>query len=357
MTSHHPPTGPAKSASGLTQRRALLALQLALAVLALWVLREFIPAVVWACVIAIALWPLRRRMEKIRWLHARGLLSAAILTLAVGLLFVLPLILTAAQALHEVHVLSDWYRQIQDHGIAMPEPLNELPWIGPPLADWWQTNLATPLSASPAAQAMHGGSLFEATRNLGMRTLHATVRFGFMLLTLFFIFQAGPRFSERLLNGAQRAFGAGGAQLALRMVASVRGTVTGLVAVGIGEGALLGLAYWITGLPHAALLGMLTAIAAMVPFCAPIPLILAAFWLFVHGSEVAALCLLVFGAIVVFSAEHFVRPVLIGNSTRLPFLLALFGILGGAETFGLLGLFVGPAIMTVLMLFWVEWTA
>jgi len=72
---------------------------------------------------------------------------------------------------------------------------------------------------------------------------------------------------------------------------------------------------------------------------------------------VAALCLLVFGAIVVFSAEHFVRPVLIGNSTRLPFLLALFGILGGAETFGLLGLFVGPAIMTVLMLFWVEWTA
>jgi len=53
--------------------------------------------------------------------------------------------------------------------------------------------------------------------------------------------------------------------------------------------------------------------------------------------------------VVVFAAEHFVRPLLIGNSTRLPFLLVLFGILGGAETFGLLGLFIGPALMTHIL--------
>lgn len=63
------------------------------------------------------------------------------------------------------------------------------------------------------------------------------------------------------------------------------------------------------------------------------------------------------GFIVVFVAEHFVRPVLIGGSTRLPFLLVLFGILGGAETFGLIGLFVGPALMTVLTMLWAEWIA
>ena len=62
-----------------------------------------------------------------------------------------------------------------------------------------------------------------------------------------------------------------------------------------------------------------------------------------------------FGFVVVFVAEHFVRPVLIGGSTRLPFLLVLFGILGGAETFGLLGLFIGPALMTVLMVLWNDW--
>lgn len=63
------------------------------------------------------------------------------------------------------------------------------------------------------------------------------------------------------------------------------------------------------------------------------------------------------GFVVVFVAEHFVRPVLIGSSARLPFLLVLFGILGGAETFGLIGLFVGPALMTVLTMLWAEWIA
>ena len=62
-----------------------------------------------------------------------------------------------------------------------------------------------------------------------------------------------------------------------------------------------------------------------------------------------------FGFVVVFVAEHAVRPVLIGGAARLPFLLVLFGILGGAETFGLVGLFIGPALMTILVVLWKEW--
>lgn len=357
MTSHELPPKRPTAHIELTQHRALMLLYVVLTALALWVVREFIPAVVWACVIAIALWPLRRRLETSRWLQGRGAISAILLTLAVSLLLVLPLALTAAQAIHEAHDLSDWFRQIQDHGIPMPDSLAHLPLIGHTLNEWWQVNLASPLSVSPAEKALHSSSVFAATREFGLRTVHGAMLFGFMLLTLFFILQAGPRLSERLLNGARRAFGDGGAQLAIRMVSSVHGTVTGLVIVGIGEGALLGLAYLVTGLPHAALLGMLTAIAAMVPFCAPIPFAGAALWLFTQGSTTAALGLLIYGFIVVFIAEHFIRPALIGGATRLPFLLVLFGILGGAETFGLLGLFVGPAIMTVLMMLWRDWTA
>jgi predicted PurR-regulated permease PerM len=90
-------------------------------------------------------------------------------------------------------------------------------------------------------------------------------------------------------------------------------------------------------------------------FCAPIVFCGAALWLFAQGMMAWAVGLAVFGFVVVFIAEHFVRPVIIGNSTRLPFLLVLFGILGGAETFGLLGLFIGPALMTVLMVLWKDW--
>jgi predicted PurR-regulated permease PerM len=191
-------------------------------------------------------------------------------------------------------------------------------------------------------------------RRFGARALHAVMVFVFMLVTLFVIFQAGPRLSGSLIKGVRRGFGDDGADLIQRMAAAVRGTVSGLVVVGLGEGALLGVAYFVTGLPHVALLGFITAIAAMLPFCAPITFGLAALWLLAQGSLAAAVGLVVFGSVVVFVAEHFVRPVLIGNSTRLPFLLVLFGILGGAETFGLLGIFVGPALMTVLMVLWTD---
>ena len=57
-----------------------------------------------------------------------------------------------------------------------------------------------------------------------------------------------------------------------------------------------------------------------------------------------------------FIADHFVRPVLIGGAARLPFLWVLLGILGGLETFGFLGLFLGPAMMAALIALWREWT-
>ena len=124
---------------------------------------------------------------------------------------------------------------------------------------------------------------------------------------------------------------------------------------GIGEGFILGVAYVIAGVPHPTLFGLFTAVAAMVPFGAAVAFGIAALVLLVQGSVVSAIVIGVLGMVVTFIADHFVRPVLIGGATRLPFLWVLLGILGGVETWGLLGLFLGPAIMAALMLLWREW--
>jgi predicted PurR-regulated permease PerM len=76
--------------------------------------------------------------------------------------------------------------------------------------------------------------------------------------------------------------------------------------------------------------------------------------LLVQGHTTAAIALVAFGSVLVFVADHFVRPVLIGNSTRLPFFWVLLSIFGGLESFGLIGLFLGPAIMSILMTMWRE---
>lgn len=346
---------PASAGRPKAQSIAFGALYAALVALALWVIRDFMPAIAWACVVAIALWPALRRIDALPALRGRATLVAALLTSAVALLVVVPIAAGLVEAVDQSHELLGWLHRVEQTGIPEPDVLSHLPFGSQQASTWWQANLAKPLHPATAVKGVDGASVVTFGRHFGSRLAHAAVLFGFMLVTLFVIFQAGPRLSGSLLTGVRRAFGDSGAALLQRMAAAVYGTVTGLVVVGFGEGVLLGLAYAFAGLPHAALLGLVTAIAAMLPFCAPLVFGGAALWLFVQGALGWAIGLAAFGSVVVFAAEHFVRPVLIGNSARLPFLLVLFGILGGAETFGLLGLFVGPALMTVLTVLWAEW--
>jgi len=82
----------------------------------------------------------------------------------------------------------------------------------------------------------------------------------------------------------------------------------------------------------------------------------AALYLAATGDTIAGAAVFCVGLAVVFVADHFIRPVIIGGAARLPFLWVLLGILGGLETFGIIGLFLGPAIMAALISVWRDWT-
>lgn len=347
--------GEAQTAGNKNQRAASIALYGLLVLLALWVVRDFIPAVVWAGVIAIALWPLLLRLETPHASRLRTIGVALLLTTAVALFIVLPFVLVITQAARESHEFITWFKQAEANGLPLPGLINHLPFGSQQITAWWQENLARPLHGSPFLNGLHVEAAATTARHVGALAVHGVILFGFMLMTLFVIFLAGSLMSGNLVKSTRRAFGVAGALLAQQMTAAVRGTVAGLVAVGIGEGVLLGIAYAIADVPHATLLGLLTAIAAMLPFCAPVIFCGVALWLLAQGATIGAISVAVFGFAVVLIAEHLVRPLLIGNSTRLPFLLVLFGILGGAQTFGLLGLFIGPALMTVLTVLWRDW--
>jgi predicted PurR-regulated permease PerM len=97
-------------------------------------------------------------------------------------------------------------------------------------------------------------------------------------------------------------------------------------------------------------------VLAVIPFGAPLAFGVAALYLAAMGGTLTGAAVFCFGLIVVFVADHFVRPVIIGGAARLPFLWVLLGILGGLETFGVIGLFLGPAIMAALISLWRDWT-
>src|SRR5262249_296866 len=99
---------------------------------------------------------------------------------------------------------------------------------------------------------------------------------------------------------------------------------------------------------------LITAILAMIPFGVPIIFFIVALILAAEGELFTALVLVGWGTLLMFIVDHFVRPFVIGGSTRLPFLAVLFGILGGVKGFGLVGLFIGPVIMVLFVTLWRE---
>lgn len=336
---------------------ARVALACGLVLLGLWTLHGFLPALAWAVILAIATWPLYRRARH-RWpARGHGVLLPALFATAIALLFLLPLGLLAIQAGREAGALLRWMQEAQRSGLPVPDWLQALPFGGRQATAWWRVHLADPGGAGELLVRLNNAEVIGLGRQFGADLAHRAVLFGFTILTLFFLFRDGDALVAQLLRASARGLGPAGERVARQVVASVHGTVDGLVLVGLGEGVLLGIAYAVAGVPHPTLLGALTALAAMIPFAAPLIFGAAALLLLAQGAAMAGAAVFAFGMLVVFVADHVIRPALIGGATRLPFLLVLLGILGGVETWGLLGLFLGPAIMAALALLWQEWTA
>lgn len=333
---------------------ALVAVGL-LALAGLWTLLPFLPAAGWAAVFAVSLWPWYVRWQS-RWpRYARGLLPFGV-TLLIMLVFVFPLITITTALAHDSADFAHFVQQAGAQGIAPPHALTALP-FGDQLIGWWQAHLAPPggLGRLPIFHdAGAGSSLDLGGRFLGA-VLHRVLIIVFMLLILFFLLRDGESVARGLRTGSARAFGPAGERVGEQIVQAIRGTVNGLVIVGLGEGVLMGVAYYFTGVPHPVILGVLTGLLSAVPLGAVVAYLAAAALLASIGSPGEAVAILILGSAVVFVADHFIRPVLIGGATRLPFVLVLLGIIGGIEAWGLLGLVAGPALMAALLLLWREW--
>ncbi len=324
--------------------------------LGLYILSNYLRALVWAAVLAVALWPLFARMRARLSQRLPADLLPALMALLVGLVFLLPFALLALEAVREAHQILDYGKQVEQTGVPVPDFVNHLPYGAKQVATWWNANLAHAGWFKEAIQRVDTSSNRELGRNVGAEAVHRVVLFGFSLLALFFLFKEGDAVIRQSMVVSEKMFGPRGERVAKQIVASIHGTVNGLVLVGIGEGLLLGIVYFFTHVPHPILFGAFTAVAAMIPFAAAIAFLLAALLLVGSGSVVSAVIVVVAGFIVTFTADHFVRPKLIGGSTKLPFLWVLLGILGGVESFKLLGLFVGPATMAALILLWREYS-
>ncbi len=337
------------------RRAGRAALAIALLALALWTAADFLPALIWATILAITAWPLYVRFASLLS-GDKSRLSAAAFTLLVGLVLFLPVALATYQIAQQSDVLFRWIAQSRENGIEVPEWIARLPVAADAIQQWWRENLTDPKMAAGWFQNFNAERAVETARTFGGQLLHRAFMFFVSLIALFVLLRNGSWIADRVLDTADRIFGDPGERLAGKMAVAVRGTVNGTIVVAVVEGLLIGIAYVVVGVPNSIMFTILTIAFAMLPFGAWAAFTVAAAALLVSGGSVwAAFAVFGWGAAVMLVGDHFVWPTLVGGAARLPFLFALVGIFGGLATFGLFGLFLGPVIMAALLTVWREW--
>lgn len=340
---------------GEARLSARVALAITLMAIALWMAADFLPALVWAAILAVALWPLYISFSA-RVSTEQQSLTAFIFTVILALILFTPMALAIYQIAQQSDVMVAWITQARDNGIKVPEWIARLPLAADAVEQWWRDNLADPKAAASWLQTVNAEKASDVVKTFGGQLLHRMFMLFVALAALFIMLRNGRSITKQFLMTSDRIFGDPGEGLVEKMVDAVRGTVNGTVIVALAEGLLIGVGYLIAGVPNPVLFTVLTIAFAMLPFGAWAAFSAATLTLLVSGgSGLAATCVFVWGAIVMLAGDHFVWPTLVGGAARLPFLFAFVGIFGGLATFGLLGLFLGPVIMAALLTVWREW--
>ena len=338
----------------LSQDKLKTYLSLTILSLAVWLVHGYIPSLLWAVVIAIATWPLRNQIAQKTGLSDVGV--ATIMTSIVAVTFFFPIVYGLILAASDVGAMTNWLSEINKTGLAVPDLIHQIPKVGDTIAAWWAVNLADPDNLSIFLGNAEHGWIKELAQNLGSQAAHRLATLIFTIVTLFFLYKQGSHLSGKTLALLEKLTGESGKRYGLQAATAVRATVNGVVLVGLAEGFVIGLSYWVAGASHAAILGLATGALAMIPFAAPLIFTGVSVVLLAQGNVVASIGVFVFSLLVLSIGDHVVRPKIIGNSVELPFLWVLFGILGGVEVFGLIGLFVGPALMALVVMMWGDLT-
>ena len=325
-----------------------------LALLGFWVTRAFLLQIAFAGILAIAVWPLHQRLMHGVRTQLKTFISL-VFVVAIGLILVLPFAVFGTEAVNDSSALVQWMAQATQAGVPPPHWLATLPFLGAWLQNWWQYNLTDPHGAAALLNRVNAAAVAKLVGTLATLFLSWSMFLLVTLLALFVILRDGARLALMACRTGQRLYGDFGERFVVRLADAIRGTVTGTVFVSFGEGLLIGFGYTVAMLPHPLTFTIATIGFAFIPFGAWIAFGAASLLLLTKGSTLAAAFLFLYSSIIMLVGDNLVQPAVIGSSIRLPFLWTFVGIFGGVYSFGLVGLFVGPAIMAAMFLVWTEW--
>ncbi|MCP9456061.1 MAG: AI-2E family transporter [Nitrospira sp.] len=316
------------------------------------ILQPFVFPALWAALLAHGTFPLHERLSTI--FGGNHTLSAAVLTLGALGMVVVPLVLIGVLLVHEAGVAEEVIRAwVENGGLQrLPDQVATIPIIGQRLRtmlsgfDLQRLSLEQSVVSGVAAVSRFlVGRMGDLLKNAVMLVMD----FFIMLLVLFFLLRDGRTWLSHLYQLVP--MGESHKQTILaRLDQTIRAVIKGILVTAVVQGSLAGLAYLVLGIPFPMVLTVLTILLAPLPVGGTAlvwgPVALYLLWV---GEMGKAMMMLGWGVGVVSVVDHFLRPWLIGQEMQIPVLLLVLSVLGGLALYGVLGIFLGPVLVSLLL--------
>jgi predicted PurR-regulated permease PerM len=326
-----------------------------LVVASFWVLRPFLPSLVWATMIVIATWPALRAVEARLW-RKRGL-AVTVMTLTMLVVVVAPVAVGVMTVVEHSDTIVAWSRAVAE--FSMPEPperVRSLPLVGERIAAEWR-KIASARREDLAAHVtpyLKSIALWVIDQAGGLGTLLVQLLLTVVLSGI--LYTRGETVAAAVLAFARRLAGGAGERAAVLSAQAIRAVALGIVVTALVQSVIGGLGLVVTGVPYPALLTAVMFLLGIAQI-GPVPVLLGAvIWLYWRDEALWGTVLVVWG-LVTASLDNFLRPLLIKKGADLPLLLIFAGVLGGLLAFGIIGLFIGPVVLAVTYTLLRAWVA
>lgn len=309
------------------------------------VLRPFLGGTLLAAVGCISTWPLY--IWLLRRMKGRQNIAALTMTLSLALVVILPLALVAYNLADDITVFYDGIKQAVKAGpIEPPTWLNGVPIIGESAAEYWHL-----IANNRGEMDALAKRLLEPTRDFllagGILFGQGVVEMSLAVFVSFFFYRNGVALVRFLNVAMNRVVGAYTTNVLDIIHNTVRSVMYGLIGTALAQGSVATIGFAIAGVPAALLLGVVTALLSLIPIGPPLVWGGTAIWLFYQGSAGWGVFMLLWGFFLISSVDNVVKPLLISRGSNLPFILGLFGVMGGVFAFGFIGVFIGPMLLAV----------
>ncbi len=322
------------------------------AILVVWCLQivaPFVIPVLWGLIIALAVAPLYDRLHT--GLGDRAGFAATLMTAAMLLVLVLPLLVLGAVLAEDVQTVAEKLRQ---GSVIIPPPdprVETWPVIGKPLSNFWQmasVNLQGTLDQLEPQIRATVGWLLETAAGAGL----AMLQFIAAVIIAGFLLAHGSAARSVAMDVGRRLAGDQGVRLVNLAEATVRSVTRGVLGVAVIQALLAGGGLVVAGVPGAGLWAFLCLILAMMQIGVGPVMVPAAIYVFWVGETVTAVLFLVWSVVVILT-DNVLKPLLLGRGVDVPMVVIFLGTIGGMLLWGIIGLFVGAVVLAMgYTLFW-----